>query len=74
MDRSLGSMMHIGVYNAAWLPIFENNVYIQNRDSEFVRFGVGSVIYPYDSDVVKVVKEIVCDKDAQVYFLNPLEK
>ncbi len=73
MDRSLGSMMHIGVYNAAWLPIFENNVYIQNRDSEFVRFGVGSVIYPFDSDVVDVIERTVCDKGAQVYFLNPIK-
>lgn len=83
-DRAYGDLLHIGATQLQWLPIVEGNTYIQYKNSllghigpnptqKYLKYMYAEDIV-YDENVTSFISDILCDKTAEVYFLDKLKK
>ncbi len=74
-DRSRHMLIHCGVHDKAWLPTFENNVWIQyitgdkHATPKLGRYGVAPTTnHPYDLAVRQTMKNIGLEEEPELYF------
>lgn len=63
-------IMHVGAYDAAWLPKYSGNTFIQYHKSKFG--NIGDTSGKYMLGIASDIKEKVGDEKAEVYFLRPI--
>ncbi len=74
-DRGLFSLFQIDAWYEAWLPTFDGNTFIQDYDNRFCVYGLkGGKTYKYNVLAENVVKRVLGDKNAKVYFVESLPK
>ena len=70
-DRSAYRMLHLVAKDASSCPVMEKNTYAQTEGGMLGQYGANSVseppILPFDE---KYIKQIFCDKDAQIYTIK----
>ena len=73
-DRSAYRMLHLVAKEQESCPLMEKNVYIQHRGGMLGQYGGNAegeppILY-FDDDVEASVREILGDRDAEIYMLE----
>ena len=70
-DRSAYRMLHLVAKDASSCPVMEKNTYAQTEGGMLGQYGANAVseppILPFDESNIK---QIFCDKDAQIYTIK----
>lgn len=71
-DRGRNMLIHVGTAQQHWLPIFENNIFIQylgEKTSTLGRYGKNpTTLTPFSENIREVMNEMNLDFNAGVYF------
>ncbi len=73
-DRAAYRMVHLVAQKKESCPLMYENVYVQHKDGMLGQYGGKESgepeILPFDEEAERTVREILCDRDAEVYTIT----